>query len=701
MNRVFWKIKDKLYYYLVDKNWGVGPEYHRYVDTHQEEHINNRWKSWWLLLRLNWHYRVLRKTEPLLNIKVKNSSIKQPYIDGAESLLSKRIEPLFLAKSLMQYDVISFDIFDTLIFRPFTKPTDLFMVLGEKFSYFDFHKIRIDAEKKARSLSMEINGSREVTLKDIYNVIERETGINAEIGVKTEIDTEIDLCFANPYMKKVYDILKSQNKKIIFISDMYMTSVDLKRILNKCGYENDVENIFVSCDYSVSKGSGELFKTVKNILGNGLRYVHIGDNVNSDVISGEKNGFNTIYYKNVNDIGNKYRATFNGMSEFVGSAYGGIVNTHLHNGLKQYSPYYEYGFIYGGLYVLGYVKWIDNYVKLHNIDKILFLARDGDIYKKVIDLLPNHVNYEYVYWSRMPSIRLEAERNRHDFLERYLRHRLNDIKPMQIIDILKMLHLEALSVELLKYNLDKNQEINKNIIKKLENFFIDNWNKILNSFEKEQNAAKEYFKYLIGNSKKVAVVDLGWAGSGPMTIKWLIEDKWNLNCKVDCLLACNYSFNHTTVLAHVASNKLNSYIFNRSYNRNLYDFHCNSNNHYNNIFFELFTQSNTPTFEGFSKKDNNILFNFGFVEAENYKIMNEMHQGIIDFAKMYIIHFKKYDYLYNISGYDAYIPFRFIASFPAYYKKHFYYFKITRNIGVSSTDYEMETLGDLLEKRGF
>lgn len=31
---------------------------------------------------------------------------------------------------LSQYDVVSFDIFDTLIFRPFSEPADLFYLLG-------------------------------------------------------------------------------------------------------------------------------------------------------------------------------------------------------------------------------------------------------------------------------------------------------------------------------------------------------------------------------------------------------------------------------------------------------------------------------------------------------------------------------------------------------------------------------------------
>lgn len=53
-------------------------------------------------------------------------------------------------------------------------------------------------------------------------------------------------------------------------------------------------------------------------------------------------GIETDFYKNVNSIGNKYRAFE--MTSLIGSAYRGIVNAKLHNGEGCYSPFYEYGY---------------------------------------------------------------------------------------------------------------------------------------------------------------------------------------------------------------------------------------------------------------------------------------------------------------------------------------------------------------------
>ena len=48
------------------------------------------------------------------------------------------------------YDVISFDVFDTLIFRPFSCPSDLFFFVGIRLGYRNFAQLRREAEGIAR-----------------------------------------------------------------------------------------------------------------------------------------------------------------------------------------------------------------------------------------------------------------------------------------------------------------------------------------------------------------------------------------------------------------------------------------------------------------------------------------------------------------------------------------------------------------------
>lgn len=718
------KVKQNIYVKMVEWNLDLKKDYEEYKTFDPVFHHLHKFSSWKYLKRLNKYYKNPDKLKkplspnPDFNNKelanaVSNSNMPNVqtispqktlpkdgiiYLDGAESSLSKLPDPHFWVKKLLKYDVISFDIFDTLIFRPFVQPTDIFFLLQEKLDYFDFAEQRKLAEKKAREMMMAKFKTREVTIYDIYDVIERELGINRDYGVQCELDCEMDVCFANPFMKRVFDILKSRGKRIIAISDMYFPKPIMQKLLEKCGY-NGFENIFVSCDAKSGKGSGVLYDLVKSEVGKDLTYIHIGDNYSADYEKAQKHGFDAVHYKNVNAQGNPYRATFNGMSECVGHAYGGIINSYLHNGMDVIDPYFEYGMLYGGLYVLGFCQWIRQYALNHNVDKILFLARDGDIYRKVFNLLGNDIPSEYVYWSRMPSIRLVAEKDRYDFLTRYITHRIHDVNPMPIENIFKMLSIDSLIPKAKKYGINMKHFVTKENEEFIKHFFIDHWDEIVKSFEPEQELARGYFEKLIGDSTHIAVIDVGWQGSGPKAIKWLVEKKWGMDCKVDCLLACAYSFNNTANLTQIESGELNAYIFTRMYNRNLFDWHLKTNNHQNNIMFEIFTQTSTPTFERFGcNSDGDLEMHFGFCEAENYGIIRKVHDGILEFANIYINTFKKYPFMLNISGYDAYMPFRLLTRNPLLVKNLFKDFVITKNLGVDTASFRMETLGEIFDK---
>lgn len=61
---------------------------------------------------------------------------------------------------MMPYDVLSFDVFDTLILRPFAEPSDLFILVGEELGIMDFCEIRKKAEEDARRKSEFLRGTR-------------------------------------------------------------------------------------------------------------------------------------------------------------------------------------------------------------------------------------------------------------------------------------------------------------------------------------------------------------------------------------------------------------------------------------------------------------------------------------------------------------------------------------------------------------
>ena len=203
-------------------------------------------------------------------------------------------DPRKLVQQLLKYDVVSFDIFDTLISRKGNQPTDLFYKLEEENGLFDFHDVRILCEAAARRNSNKSNG--EINIFDIYQEGAQRYSIDAEKMVQVELAAEKETCYANPQMKEVYRLLAEKNCRMIAVSDMYIPEKYLRELLDGCGYSL-IEKIFVSCDYGVNKGNGALQKLVQSELGSDLRCVHVGDNFNSDVQGSITASWDAVWYR--------------------------------------------------------------------------------------------------------------------------------------------------------------------------------------------------------------------------------------------------------------------------------------------------------------------------------------------------------------------------------------------------------------------
>ena len=189
-------MREKIYNMFVNRVVGIRERYSK--KREEAKGTAGRFLCWVYLLYLNVSYYVFRSRKLEGLEKYPYYEIKKIHSSGSESSLSFREEPKELKKRLEQYDVISFDVFDTLVFRPFSDPTDLFYLLGRELEYMDFKGIRCEAERKARKEKMNRDGQDEVTLRDIYDCLEEMTGLSGRETMKREIELEKRCCFANP-----------------------------------------------------------------------------------------------------------------------------------------------------------------------------------------------------------------------------------------------------------------------------------------------------------------------------------------------------------------------------------------------------------------------------------------------------------------------------------------------------------------------
>ena len=145
------RLRMKIYAGLVNRKAGISFRYHK---LHDGSTGMLKGLSLLYLLWLNFAYYVLFMRFLGEIPKVSYYEEKKLNTTGSESESWKQKHPELRVKNyvneLKDFDVISFDLFDTLIFRPFDKPTDLFLLVGEKLDLPDYKNIRIKAEEQAR-----------------------------------------------------------------------------------------------------------------------------------------------------------------------------------------------------------------------------------------------------------------------------------------------------------------------------------------------------------------------------------------------------------------------------------------------------------------------------------------------------------------------------------------------------------------------
>lgn len=651
-------MKMGIYNFLVNRHAGIKQRYHRF---HDNAHGISKMLSWAYLLWLNFAYyilfcRFLGKIHEMEIYEDKNLVIGKSESEVFNGEFKEDVDSLI--SKLESYDYISFDIFDTLIFRPFSEPADLFYFVGEKLGFMNFKRLRMEVEKKTRQSCFKKNGHYEITIDDIWSVMESETGIKKSVGMNIELELERKLCYANPFMKQVFTKLVDMGKHVIVISDMYMPKSALEEILKENGIIGQKE-LYVSCEYGLNKASGNLYRHVKKEQGFAADadlkkcWIHVGDNVNSDIDRAEKNGISAYYYPNVNRKSALYRPY--DMSPVVGSAYRGVVNSHIYNGMCTYSPEYEYGYIYGGLFVLGYCSFIHDYCKKNFLDKVLFLSRDGDILKQVYDYLYPEEETEYIYWSRRAATKLMFEHNKYDYFRRFIYHKVN--KQISLAHILGSMELGFLC-ECLPEELSADEYLTDGNADALRMFIEHHWKDVQEHYKDENTGAYRYFKEKLKGCKNVCAVDIGWAGSGAISISYLVENVWKLDCRVTGIIAGTNTIHNAepdVSEMFLQNGKLVAYMYSQAHNRDLMKKH-DPNKDYN-VYWELLLSSPTRQFKGFSydMAEDRVILHYGEPD-KNQEGINEIQRGIRDFVACYNKHFREFSYMYNISGRDAYAP---------------------------------------------
>lgn len=420
---------------------------------------------------------------------------------------------------LEEYNYVSFDIFETLVYRSVGCSKNIFKEITERQKEYSacipetFPIDRRLAEQKARNFL-----KKEVTLNQIYDFIEGYDDNQKNQLINLEKVFEVDCCIANKKMQKVYNYCKQKGKKIFLVSDMYLSKKQIEKILYKCGYSGYCE-LYVSCEHNASKSNGSLFKLVVdecNIKPSEL--IHIGDNIKSDFFMAKMSGIKAIHLANDYNRFSNNKWVMSSDDEYVYS----VMNSFIEASLKTKDSYATFGYSCLGPMVLGFCRWMNKKIKEKGIKNVVFFAREGKFIKRAFETYyPDYdFNINYVYVSRK-SLAVASIL------------RLNTFK-----EIRKMLSLRSReNVKGFLYNL--NMDSDEKYIDKLkskginledsidteifENFINDTIEDIRAKARENAEIVIQYFKEN-HMYEKVAIVDIGWSGTMQNAVAKICQD---------------------------------------------------------------------------------------------------------------------------------------------------------------------------------
>ena len=440
-------------------------------------------------------------------------------------------------------EIVSFDIFDTLILRSYFQPTDLFSVLNDKFnklfdisSYMKFSDIRILSEANVRRIKYIDNPQfNEVTLDEIYTYISDRYHFDIDklkSLMKIEIDEEIKCSSCRKAGRELYDLALFCNKTIIFTSDMYLPESAVKSILDKNGYFNG--QLYVSSTLKITKADGKLYDYIlkrydveaKNVL-------HIGDNWFSDTDTPLKKGIVAHYLPKTLDVyknslssiyaGEIFEKCFSGYNHFhdMSNSFNNYIALRkmlsvVGNKFFDY-PYISFnqnsdfnadpryvGYFSVGFYVFSIAHWLLKEAKRDGVKKIHFVARDGYLVKQAYDIISNLDENapasNYLYVSRTTTSLLDIN-SPTDLYSLYYKLSAWHATPIKVLNSIK--EILPLDADTVLQNIAGDVPFNSR--EEFDGFIaylIENFSDKMD-FSTHLKNAKEYFKSIIGTIKQM------------------------------------------------------------------------------------------------------------------------------------------------------------------------------------------------------
>ena len=300
----------------------------------------------------------------------------------------------------------SYDIFDTCLTRKVAEPAMVFDLMAERLGLGK--QFRFNRQESEREATRRYG---EATLAEIYDILGSWLGWDTEVRnlmMAEELAEETLQLIPVPQIREHLEESRAAGARVVFLSDMYLPSTFLIDRLLEHGFYQEGDFLMVSCEVRKSKSSGHLFKEAIKILGI-QNWEHIGNHMVADVKEAKKAGLKASHFPQGNLTPHESRLlAWAKEGEPVGAIWAaaarqariglGPLNTQEH----------QFAAVAAGVaapLLVTYVTWLCQRAAHHGLEKLYFLARDGqilmDLFVRIAKAKGLSIKAPYLYASRI------------------------------------------------------------------------------------------------------------------------------------------------------------------------------------------------------------------------------------------------------------------------------------------------------------
>jgi FMN phosphatase YigB (HAD superfamily) len=364
--------------------------------------------------------------------------------------LDARLRPVIAALVDPRVRVMSFDVFDTLLWRRVPEPVDAFVLLAlrlhergllpARVSPPVFRRLRIAAEQQARDERLTLDGKVEVTLPEIYAALAKTFifGRDPELEsrIAAEVELELELLVPDLDVAALAEAAREQGKQVIAVSDTYFAQRDVERFLATRGVE--VDRVFVSSSYGWGKGSG-LWGDVLEALGvEADAVVHLGDNEHADVHAPRDLGVRSFLFERrdagLNEILEREARLEDPRDVGPGGDFGltalrtkVLYRRECDDLPPELREFWRYGAASIGPALAGFAEWVQERTRVAGASRALCFMREGALLAELVEAagapFDAPVSAEPLWLSRQTLARGSIYQATRDELEKLLTRR--------------------------------------------------------------------------------------------------------------------------------------------------------------------------------------------------------------------------------------------------------------------------------------